>query len=331
VRNLLLLLLLVMTTTACEGDYTIHDQTPPETIYIKLPGDTEYTEIYGDVWVDSFEQPYAVSGVDIVWLIDKSGSMSEHAGSIVLGIEQMMNSLPTSGWRLGITSTSNIDSENAQEFPLVPGDDVQDAWDAYAQSGNNAREAGFDSIYSYIEENLYNQTWLRNDAALLIVFVSDEEEQSQEYFTNDPSGLADFINWYRFTRQSVYIASIVNVHRTENECTNSVNEIDVGYRYMDATNAFGGTVVDICETDWAPGVAEAVTQVQPNESWELTHSPVVETIAVFENNVPLPQTDWVYNPFNNKVEFLVIPAEGSLVEIGYIIDYATGDDDDSAE
>ena len=331
-RNLLLLLLLVITTTACEGDYTIVSQDPGETVYIEVevPSDPEY--IYGDVWVDSFEQPYSVNGVDIVWLIDKSCSMVDDAPAIVSGIEQMMNSLPPAGWRLGITSTSNIDSASASEFPLVPGDDIQDAWDAYGASGNNAREGGFDSIYAYIEENEYNQTWLRNDAALLIVFVSDEEEQSQEYFTFDPAGLSDFINWASAVRQSVYVASIVNVHETENECGYAVNTIDVGHRYIDATNAFNGVVVDICAEDWAPGVTEASTQIEPYDEWPLTYIPVQATVRVFEDGQLMDPAKWVYNIIFNKVEFLITPNEGSLIEIGYVIDPSeAGDDDDSAE
>jgi hypothetical protein len=244
----------------------------------------------------------------------------------------MMNSLPPSGWRLGITSTSYVDSTSAAEFPLVPGDDIQDAWDAYAASGNGHREGGFDSIYAYIEENEYNQTWLRNDAALLIVFVSDEEEQSQEYFTSDQAGLNNFISWASAVRQSVYVASIVNVHETENECGYAVNTIDVGHRYIDATNAFNGVVVDICAEDWAPGVTEASTQIEPYEEWPLTYIPAPGTISVFKDGQLADPTEWVYNIIFNKVEFLVIPNEGSLVEIGYVIDpHYTGDDDDSAE
>jgi hypothetical protein len=263
--------------------------------------------------------------------------MVDDAPAIVSGIEQMMNSLPPAGWRLGITSTSNIDSASASEFPLVPGDDIQDAWDAYGASGNNAREGGFDSIYAYIEENEYNQTWLRNDAALLIVFVSevfvsDEEEQSQEYFTFDPAGLSDFINWASAVRQSVYVASIVNVHETQNECGYTVSTIDVGHRYIDATNAFNGVVVDICAEDWAPGVTEASTQIEPYDEWPLTYIPVPDTVRVFEDGQLMDPAKWVYNIIFNKVEFLITPNEGSLIEIGYVIDPSeAGDDDDSAE
>ncbi len=45
----------------------------------------------------------------------------------------------------------------------------------------------------------------------------------------------------------------------------------------------------------------------------------------------MAETDWVYDATNNEVEFIVVPPEGSLVEIGYVIDYSPGDDDDSSD
>jgi len=87
-------------------------------------------------------------------------------------------------------------------------------------------------------------------------------------------------------------------------------------------------VVDICDEDWAPGVQAATAQVEPHEEWELTYTPIEDTLIVFVDFMEF--TDWTYNASTNSVEFDVIPAEGSLVEIGYVIDYNTGDDDDSA-
>ena len=319
----------------CEGDYTIYDMHPPPEIIevevevivevlVEVPGEG------GDVWVDSFDQPYTINGVDIVWLIDKSGSMNSHAQSVVDGIEAMMLSLPPSGWRLGITSTAWQTAGNASQFPLVPGDTVQDAWDAYNNTGNYGLEAGFDALYAYLIESSYNQSWLRPDAGLLVVFVSDEEEQSNRDFAFTNPGLLDFINWYGSQRQSVFMASIVNVHSTENECDGTVSPYFLGQRYIDATNAFGGVIVDICSDDWAPGVQAATTQIEPHEEWELTFTPIEETLIVFVDSVVMPANDWQYNVVTNSVEFLVIPPEGSHVEIGYVIDYVAGDDDDSS-
>jgi hypothetical protein len=256
--------------------------------------------------------------------------MNQHDASVVAGIEQMMNALPPSGWRLGITTMAWQDAQTTQEFPLVPGDTAQHAWDAYNNAGNYGTEAGFDALYAYLEENPYNQSWLRPTAGLLVVFVSDEDEQSSRDFSGNPDGVIDFINWYGNQRQSVFLASIVNVHQSQNECGGFVSNLFVGHRYMDATDAFGGVTIDICSEDWAPGVQAATSQVEPHEAWPLTYHPIEDTLIVFVDTVEMAETDWVYDATNNEVEFIVVPPEGSLVEIGYVIDYSSGDDDDSA-
>jgi hypothetical protein len=341
---------MLMMAGCIEGDYALYSMHEPETIYVEVPVEVEVivevevpveVEVIvevevpvevpgkgGDVWIDSFEQPYTVNGVDIIWLIDQSGSMNQHAQSVVNGIEAMMLALPPTGWRLGISTTAWQNSASIQEFPLIPGDTVQDAWNAYNSIGNYGLEAGFDSLYSYMVDNTYNPTWLRPDAGLLVVFVSDEEEQSNHHFNNSALGLQDFINWYAGQRSSVFMASIVNVPASESVCPHSPSNYYVGDRYIDATNYFGGTVVDICSPDWAPGVQAAAIQVQPYDSWELSHIPIEDTLIVFVDFVEF--TDWTYDVLSNRVNFDITPPEGSLVEIGYVIDYSAGDDDDSA-
>jgi len=344
-RRLIPIIILILLGIGCEGDYAIYDLHPPEIVEVEVPVEVivevpvevivevpvEVPGEGGEVWIDSFEQPYLMNGVDIIWLIDMSGSMMQHAQSVIDGIEAMMNALPPAGWRLGITTTSRYTSSSIQAFPLVPGDTVQDAWDAYNNLNVAGHEAGFDSLYSYMVDNTYNPTWLRDDAGLLVVFVSDENEQSYTQFGSNSSGLQQFINWYDMQRSSVFMASVVNLPAAESECYYTPNSHYVGDRYIDATNHFGGVIVDICSEDWSPGVQAATAQVQPFEEWELTHTPIENTIIVFVEFTEF--TDWTYDATTNRVNFDVLPPEGSLVEIGYVIDSFLpnlGDDDDSA-
>ncbi len=306
-------------------DYQIISSNPaePEVVYVysevptyieqEVPTD-DYT---GEVWVDSFNQPFSVNGVDILWVIDTSGSMNRYDANLMLGIETMLNALPPSGWRLAMTSNDPLKASSEAQFPLVPGDDILDAEAMYSAMGRGGREEGFDAAYEYIVNNPYSSTWMRSDAALLIVFVSDEEDQSDQHFP----AVSDFISWYSMQRGgSVFLSSIVNVAAVDSVCTWAVNAIDIGDRYMDATNFLGGVVVDICSEDWAPGVTDASAQIDPHEEWPLTHKPIESSIRLFIDTVAMPDTEWTYNPVTNAVEFLAIPAGGSLVEIGYIID-----------
>ena len=117
---------------------------------------------------------------------------------------------------------------------------------------------------------------------------------------------------------SVFLASIVNHDMTESLC-DWVSPIDVGTRYMDATNAFGGNIIDICDEDWTAGVADAAASVEPHESWALSHQAIVDSVRVFMNGslVEPGMTSWTYSEVDNTVYFHTIPPGSTLVEIGY--------------
>tara|TARA_R110000824_G_scaffold46692_1_gene133780 strand:+ start:2975 stop:4030 length:1056 start_codon:yes stop_codon:yes gene_type:complete len=294
----------------------------PEYIEVEVEVEADF----GEIWVDSFMQPLSVNGVDIVWVIDSSGSMNSYTTELLSGIEMMLQALPATGWRLVMISADAYASSMEQQFPLIPGDSITEATIMYNNMTRGQSETGFDSIYSYMIHNPYSQTWMRATASLLVVFVSDEEEQSTSYMPST----AIFTAWYSGLRGgSTYLSAVVNVDRADSVCSSLPNIMNTGHEYMDAVNNFNGFVVDICSTDWSAGVTEATQQLLPYESWELTYEPHdINSIRVFINGAL--NWDWVYNSSINTVEFLVIPNGNSLVEIGYLYmpeieDTATGD------
>ena len=46
--------------------------------YIEVEIEVEVDADYGEIWVDSFTQLRSVDGVDILWVIDTSGSMHSY-------------------------------------------------------------------------------------------------------------------------------------------------------------------------------------------------------------------------------------------------------------
>ena len=267
-----------------------------------------------EVWVDSFMQVNTVDGVDILWVIDTSGSMMSYQGQLLAGIEHMMNALPDAGWRLVMMSTDPDEVVLENQFPLVPGDTITDAEDMYALINTGPDEKGFDSVMSYIQTNPYAMTWMRPEAALLVVFVSDEDDQS-----NDFAGANEFVNWYTALRYgNVFLASIVTQEPEDSVCDSWRSGSQAGKTYMEATIMLSGTIVDICADDWTPGVTDATTQIQPRDSIQLTHTPDSATIRVFIDGQQY--YDWVYISSSNTVQFLTLPPGGALVEVGYIIE-----------
>jgi hypothetical protein len=310
----LLLAFAVAVLSGCSPDYGIVTGGSTEVVYQEVPVYI-YEEVPtdpGEIWIDSFIQPQSVDGVDIIWVIDTSGSMGIYDDELLAGIEAMMLALPSSGWRLAMMSNDPGEASIEAQFPLVPGDSLQDAIDMYNAMGRGHREEGFDAAYEYLVNNSYAQTWLRQDAALLVVFVSDEEDQSDVHFP-----LVDqFTSWYSSQRNgSAYVASIVNVEQADSVCDRPPSVYNIGYRYMEGTNYFGGTVVDICSSDWSPGVNDASSRLEPAESWPLTHVPVEDSIRVFINGAL--NYDWYHSSTDNTIYFTVIPGGNDLVEIGY--------------
>lgn len=288
--------------------------TVTETIEIEVPVyiEVEVPVNEGIIWVDSFTQHMSIDGIDILWVVDRSGSMNRFNAELLAGVEAMLLALPTSDWRLVMISADPTKAVLSTEFPLVPGDDIDDAATMLGTLGSAPWEEGFNSVYQYINHNPYSATWMRSDAGLLVVFVSDEEEQSDIEYPS-PS---DFLSWYGSLRMgSVFMASIVNQEPSISICDWTPSPIDVGERYMEATTTLGGVIVDICDTNWAPGVTDATHSIEPYENLQLTHDAEPDSIRVFINGSL--NSDWYYQESDNTVYFTVIPSAGHLVEIGY--------------
>ena len=285
-------------------------ETEKEYIYVQDNFVEGESEPEWPIWVDSFIQPKVSSGVDIIWVIDGSGSMNEEYPKVLQGIADMLANLPAISWRLMIISMTPTEAIDVQGLPLIPGDTYQDAVDMFVTNVQDTHEQGFLSVQRFLTENVDAQQWLRDDAALLVVFVSDEDDGSTSHIPS-PQAMA---NWLDSYRDNVYVSSIVNLHPDDSLCSSYTHWI--GFRYMDLTNMYGGKIIDICEEDWSQGVADASNQIQPREYLELTHTPHDPSlIYVFVDGAEF--SDWHYDPVLNRVMFDVIPPEESLVEIAY--------------
>ncbi|HBQ58174.1 MAG TPA: hypothetical protein DD671_00705 [Balneolaceae bacterium] len=196
-------------------------------------------------------------------------------------------------------------------FPLLPGDSDLDAQNQLNNNVSGYREGGLEAVKFFMTQNIDAYQWLRSDAALLIVFVSDEDDRSVGF-----DGQA-FIDWVRLIRETVYVTAIVNQDVSVSECPGHFSAAnDVGIEYMDVANYFGGVVIDICSEDWTQGVAQASQQLQLVEEIKLDHVPVSDQhIEDFVDGAVWP--DWIFDSVTNVVTFTVIPPEESLIEVVY--------------
>ena len=286
--------------------------------------DTAYVEVIVEVekevevvvpenyplWSQTYVQPSLGNGVDILWVVDPSGSMTNNWAQVVLGVEQMMLALPTNvNWRLEIIPTDQMRAKTLQSFPILPGDSLQTAQNHLQNNVQGHWEKGMDAVKNYMTQNADALQWMRNDVALLIIFVSDEDDSSNQTATQ-------FIQWVQYQRSEVYVTSIVNVDTATSLCPDTYGLWDVGTDYIDIANHFSGIVIDICETDWTAGVTQAAQQVHLIDEIQLDYTPVdIDHIEVLVDNVVW--TDWTWDEPNNKIIFSVMPPEGSIITVSY--------------
>jgi hypothetical protein len=305
---------------SCLSDHILTNKIIEERILY----DTAYVEVIIEVekevevivpenyplWSQTYLQPSLGNGVDILWVVDPSGSMMNNWSQVVLGVEQMMLALPTNiNWRLEIIPTDQQRAAILQSFPILPGDSLQTAQNHLQNNVQGHWEKGMDAVKAYMTQNTDALQWMRHDVALLIIFVSDENDSSSLTATQ-------FIQWVQYQRDEVYITSIVNVDTTVSLCPNSYGMWDIGTDYMDVTNHFSGITIDICESDWTAGVTQAAQQVHLIDEIQLDYTPVdIDHIEVLVNNVVW--TDWTWDQTNNKIIFSVMPPEGSIITVSY--------------
>ena len=263
------------------------------------------------VWAQSYVQPSLGNGVDILWVVDPSGSMNGNWAQVVLGVEQMMLALPTNiAWRLEIISADAYRARRLESFPILPGDSILVAQQHLQNNVIGYTEEGFDAVKEYLSYNADAHQWLRPNVALLIVFVSDENDYSTQ-------SVAQFTAWISYQRPQVFVASIVNVDPLISLCPGTFNHnVDIGLKYMAVSNYFMGSVIDICTPDWSTGVAQALQQVHLIDEIQLDYTPVdIDHIEVLVDNAIW--ADWTWDEPNNKIVFTINPPEGSIITVSY--------------
>jgi hypothetical protein len=151
-----------------------------------------------------------------------------------------------------------------------------------------------------------NQGFMRTDALLHIILVSDEPEQSSGSW----SSYVSQIQAKKGSTANVKISAIAG------DYPGGCGSAAAGTGYYEAVQATGGEFLSIC-SNWASMVeALADASVQLSE-YELSHRPDPDTIVVRVNGTQ-DTNSWYFEPTANSVIFsTAIPEGGDTVRITY--------------
>jgi hypothetical protein len=255
---------------------------------------------------DEFRQPGDWEGVDVIFWVDGSGSMTDDQDNLAENFSVFTAALDDleSDWRIMAVN----DSGCRYGAMITPDTADKDAAFAAAVQGGRGWEAGLAIGMAAVEQTTSggcNEGFLRPEAKTILVLVSDEPEQS---------GVA----WKDLVDDILVYAPSATISSIAGDLPSGCSTAAAGYGYYEATAATGGAYLSICSEDWG-GSLEAIATTaaieDPTDTFLLSALPAPETINVTVDGVPA--YGWSYDDLQNAVVFVTLPAAGSEIVITY--------------
>jgi len=265
---------------------------------------------------------------DILLVIDQSGSMFDKNLTVGAAARIFVESLQQDNVDLHLAVINHdILHEDAAFIgePTVIDGTTPAAGDllvARIQNGGSTsgfEEAGLESARLALSEPLLsgpNAGFLREDADLHVVFVTDEDDQSSE-----PTDVyTQFFSELKGEPSKVFLYALLDTE--DGQC--GTIEPTVRYREVIEEQRILGSV---CAGNLSPAFDQLADSVSARRGrYELSQQPVVSSIEVFVEGVPLHSDFWTYNATGNAVVISegFTPQPGQEVTVRYEVEKACG-------
>jgi hypothetical protein len=250
--------------------------------------------------------------VDLLFVIDNSGSMADEQSNLVSSFPDLINGMRTTlsdtmGYNVGIissdtyigdfscplqdgnliTQTSGVDSSNSVCGPFSSGkrymteaDDLETQFACAAQIGTSGdgNERPMSALVAALSPSLTdtgacNEGFLRDDALLVIVIITDEEDDHEvDGCMQDPQpgSPGEPLGWFEGVKAAkggdeskVVVLSLVGPNTDPmcpllDKCTGGIDGAEVAHRVIEFTEMFTyGEVESICEP-YGPAFVDAI-------------------------------------------------------------------------
>lgn len=289
------------------GSLVVESNEPQGVREAAIDGTGEYAGDYVDSWEIPADPPS-----DIMFLVDQSGSMDDNQRLLGDNFSTFITSLTTytTDWQVmvvndddgcnnsGILTRSSAGYANTFSTAVTRGGGV------YTESLLTPAANAVDKT----DSAECNAGFMREEAILHIIMVSDEPEQSPGSWRT----LVDRIIAKKGSESHVRLSAIAGPASGGGGCA------DPGTGYMDAVAATDGVYLNICDNWATPANMATLAEASVfQDTFALTRTPVPETVWVEVNGSPRT-SGWTYDAGTNSVVFSSsIPTEGDQVDIHY--------------
>lgn len=275
---------------------------------------------------------------DVLFVVDNSCSMDDEQADLGSNFGSFLNYAQSAGvdYQIAVTTTDVDVGGLAGRFVNQGGAQIitpmtANAAGVFQQNTSlgtfgSGREQGLEGAYLALSDPLINganRGFLRLDAALAVIVVSDEEDQSGRT-------VAFYENFFRnikgFQNQSQFSFSAIVAPPANPGC--SSGGASGGSRYISIAQATGGIVESICTANWGQTLANiGLNTFGLRGRFNLSAQPIPSTIAVTVNGMPVVavtmggQTQWRYDVGTNSVNFQpgFVPQANQTIEITYTV------------
>ena len=261
--------------------------------------------------------------LDIVWIIDNSGSMADEQAALGDNFSAFIDSFITKNvdFKMAITTTDT--SSSTKKGQMVSGSDIKLTSIRAQQNPNQFKsdfrslvkvgtrgsgsERGLSASEGFMEK--YSSSFLRADAYLAVVVISDEEDQSASTVKH----YTDYLKSHKSTEGLVKVYTVADIHKT-----NRGSGIATGAdRYMLASNQTAGAIADIREDFHMTLNDMGESIINLLDSFALAHDPVPGTLKVYVNGVL--SNDYTFDSVTRSIKFNAnhIPSVGAVIKVHY--------------
>jgi hypothetical protein len=280
--------------------------------------------------------------IDILWVVDDSGSMSEEQNLLANNFSSFISFADSLGvdYQVGVTTTEVNEPSTAgvlwgcNGFPkIIRASDANrvQAFQCAANvtsppsgnsrpnpGGSDEQEAGLQAGRMALDvPNVTgaNAGFLRQDARLAVIMVSDEEDQSD-------GSVNLYIDFFR-NLKGFRNPQLVTVSAIAGDVPGGCATAAAGTRYQQAVQALGGQFGSVCSTSWntlLQNIGLGVFALR--SSWTLSRQADPTTITVRVNGSSVPQNGsngWTYDAASNSISFSgnAVPPPGARIEVQY--------------
>ena len=268
--------------------------------------------------------------LDIIFVIDNSGSMGVFQGHLSSQMTSFMNVFSSSGadFHLGFITTDRgylqcsgqvcwIDQTFATPVDWTQGVIAQ------ISIGGSAFEKGIEMAQRFFTNSNYDTggapgtSFWRDDATTVIIYVSDEPDFSLGSWT----AYTGFFDSLKPDVDMMRHFAVIGDH--PGGCSYSYNNIyrniGFGIGYWDMTQRYNGEWYSICATDWGAQMQDLANTVTIRTRFPLDEPDPIESSIQVSINGQITTTGWFYDPNTNSVVFEegYVPEPSQTITIEY--------------